>query len=137
MIHATAAKIWPAQSIIDRVLSRNGANVLRAIEENSIPGKKGLRLVKAGHHLVAKLSALLQPTFRQVTRQTPNSRVGSGEPSSSESFNEVINLFAFGESMQEHRDCAQIESQSPDAQEMSGDSGQFATDDTNILAARR
>ena len=136
-IHAAAAQVRAGQAVINGVLLGNHADVPRAVHENAVAREQFFRLVEIDDDFVQEFAALLDPARRQVARNAADARVAGGEPRAGQGFDQIINLFALGEGVQENRQRADIHRERAQPEQMRGDAGEFAADDADVLAARR
>ena len=137
VLHAAPAQIRASQAEIDRLLPADHADVAGAIHKNLVPCEQLVRLADGHADFLGELGQFLRPAIRQITRQPADARVGRRETRAGQRLNQVVDFFALGKRVQEHRHRADIHGKRPDAEKMRRDAGQFAADHADVLAALR
>ena len=75
--------------------------------------------------------------LRQIADLAADAGVGSGEARAGEELEKIVEFFALGEGVEEHRHRAEIERHRAEPEQVRGDARRLAADDADGFAARR
>ena len=137
VLHAAGAQVRTAQAVINRHLLRDDADIARAIHPDAVAREERFRLVDVHDDFVEELPDLIHPARRQIARHAADARVAGGETRTRQRLEQIVELLALRERVHEHGQRADIHREAAHAEQMRRDTGQFAADDADVLAARR
>ena len=135
-LHAAGAKYRAGHAQRDAILAGNFADTFGAFEPDAIGGEQLFVFVDLRLH---ERNEILHVPFESVVRfilQSADAKSMRGEPSAAILFENLENLFAVAEGIEQRRDRADIERVRAQPELVAGDAVQLSEDDSNILRAR-
>jgi hypothetical protein len=122
---------------VGRLLLREHADALRAVDEDAVAGQQPLHVVEGlgeGRHEAADL---LDHQGREVLRRAADTGVAVGESGSAERLEDVVDHLALIERVEEEGEGTGVEPDRPVAQEVVTDARELGDDRTDVAAPRR
>ena len=137
VIDTGATEIGTAQAPGDGVFLRDDPDVACAVEEDLVPGKKGINLVETDEEFVAELQQLLGETLGKIANLASNAGVARRETRPGEKLAKIVDRLALGEGVEEDGHRADVHGVGTEAEEVGRDARHLAADRADRLAARR
>src|ERR1043165_1135517 len=135
--HAAAAQGRPGQAPVNRVLRRDNADALRAALEDSVAGEQVVKLRDGLRKIFGELARAPLEARGQVHHQAADAEVGRRHPLARRGLDEVHDLLALAEAVEEDRHRADVERVRSQPDEVRADALQLAHEDADDLRAFR
>ena len=113
MLYSRTAQVRTGKRVGNRVLLRNHPDVLAAIDKDSIPGQELVHFLDDRLESSEELAQLWYEGLGQITRLAPHPRIVGREPSSTQQFDQVVNLLPLIKRVEENGRCAKIHGHAP------------------------
>ena len=122
---------------VDRLLLREHADALRAVDEDPVAGQQPFHVVERLGEGAEEGADLLDHQRREIMGDPADPGVAVGEPGSAERLENVVDHLALVEAVEEEGERSRVEPHRAVAEEVVTDPGQFGDDRADHLATWR
>ena len=132
MVDAAAAEHRAGAAVVDRHLRRQDADAGRALDEDRVGRQQRVVLLDHRLELVEERLALLQPAAGQVGRRAAEGEVAVGQPGAAGFLEQVEDLLALAEGVEERAERAEVEAVGAHADQVAGDAVHLGDDHAQV-----
>src|SRR5207244_3574687 len=134
---AGAADHGAGEGVLDAEVLAGDADVGGALDEDVVEAEQVVVLVDLGLEVIEELGELFEEQRGQVPRDAADVDVGEGQACAAELLEEVEDVFALAEGVEEGGEGAHVQAVGAEADEVGGDAVEFDGDDADVFSAKR